>query len=322
MGKYKIFLIIILLIFGIPFVIAPRFLNVQKTSKVDKTNYFLSKQLGGVLLTLAQNLVDPIILDEKPTLGKIVAELRKVEGIEYASICGSDGKIISSIKPQEEGKPLKNIIGIDVNLGKFPQINYKEDFGLYYIRTPIKFEAAGKEKVVGNLVVGVSANLIKDLFSPATTASFNLFPYVGLLIGLIIFAFILAQVLIFAPVGKKLEALESRQKRYLTYESLKKAEKEAKENVSKLEDKKRELQEEIEKLNAEIQEKRKKVEETDIGKIVKELEQRKTQLEEEIERLKKEEEEVRQKLLSQKMEQEELKKRLDIIRKKMKQIMG
>ncbi len=322
MGKYKFFLLFILLIAGIPVIFSYQFFSKQGSGNEDNIKFFITQHYGGVLTVFSKNLVDPIILDEKPTLGKIVSELRKVEGVDYVAICDGNGKILVSIKPGEEGKTVKEIIGKDVNLGKNSLLHLNTSLNKYFLRVPIKFEAGNKEKVVGNLIVGINPAIISEVFSAGSNTQIPYVPIAGVFLVSIIVAFLLAQILIFSPLNKKIEAYEARHRRYLTFESLKKVEEETKTNISKLEEKRNELESEISKLENELEAKRKELEETDIGKIVQELEEKKKLLEEEIERLKKEEEEVRQKLHKEKMEQEELKKRLDIIRKKMKQIMG
>ncbi len=322
MGKYKIFLLFVLLIAIIPGILSYQFFSKQKKDKGENIDFFFNRHYGGILAVFSKELVDPILLDEKPTLGKVVLELRKVEGIEYVGICDMEGKMLVSIREEDEGKNIKEIIGKEVNLNKNSLLHFSDILNKYFLLTPVKFEAEGREKVVGNLVVGINPLVIREIFSAGSDTEIPYALIAGVFLVSLMVSLLLANILIFLPLSKKIKAYEERQKRYLTFESLKKVEEETKTNISKLEEKKKELESEIERLQKEMEAKRKELEETDTAKMVQELEEKKRLLEEEIEKLKVEEEKVRQRLNMEKMEQEELKKRLDLIREKMKRIMG
>jgi len=322
MAKYKLFLFLPLLIVGIPLIFYYQIFSKGDTGNEDNINFFITQHYGEILSVFSKNLVDPIILDEKPTLGKIVSELRKIEGIDYISICDENGKVIVSVEDREEGKNIKEIIGEDVNLRKNSLLHLNTSLNKYFLRVPIKFELRDKEKIVGNLILGINPAIIKEVFYTAPHREISYVPVAGILLVSIIVAFLLAHILIFSPLDKRIKTYETKYKRYLTFESLKRAEEETKENISKLEEKKKELESEIGRLEDEFEAKRKELEEIDIHKIVEELEEKKKLLEEEIEDLERKKEEVKQQLYKEKMEQEELRKRLDMIREKMKKIIG
>ncbi|MEM5830717.1 MAG: hypothetical protein QXO40_00735 [Candidatus Aenigmatarchaeota archaeon] len=265
--------------------------------------------------------MDPVLLEEKETIGRIVSELRKISGIEYVAVTDINGNFLVSSKPGEEGKGIRDVLGQEVNLEKNVSLYINQNSNLIYLRIPIKLEAANTEKTVGNLVIGLSYIIIKDIFQVQGRRDSPIFLF-GIFFISALVIFLLSQILIFSPIDKKIKNYEARERKYLTFENLKRTEEETKISIAKLEERKKELQVEISSLDEKLREKKKELEETDVGKIVKELEEKKRILEEEIEKLKNEEEEVRKRLMREKTEQEELKKRLDIIRQKMKQIMG
>ncbi len=321
MGKFKLILFILFIITGIPLFI---FLNFYKSkSKFDTKNleFFLEKNYGEVFSVFARNLVDPILLEEKETIGKIVSELRKVPGFEYVAVTDLNGNFLVSSKPGDENKNIRDVLGQEVNLGKDVVLDINQISNLIYLRIPVKLEAGNTEKIVGNLIVGLSYLIIKDIF-PIQGSTDSPLILLGIFIISVIVIFLLSQILIFSPIDRKIKNYEARERKYLTFENLKRSEEETKISIAKLEEKKKELQMEISSLEEKLAEKKKEIEETDVGKILKELEEKKSVLEEEIEKLKREEEEVRARLIKEKTEQEELKKRLDVIRQKMKQIMG
>ncbi|MEO0255246.1 MAG: hypothetical protein ABIN20_07500 [candidate division WOR-3 bacterium] len=321
MGKFKFILFILLLITGIPFFIYQNFYKGESKFNTKNLEFFLEKNYGEILSVFAKNLVDPVLLEEKETIGRIVSELKKVSGIEYVAVTDLNGNFLVSSKPGEEGKKIKDILGQEVNIGKNVSLNINQNSNLIYLRIPIKLEAANTEKTVGNLVIGLSYVIIKDIFQVQESKDSPLVLF-GIFFISALVIFLLSQILIFSPIDKKIKNYEARERKYLTFENLKRTEEETKISIAKLEERKKELEVEISDLEKRLTEKKKELEETDVGKIVMELEEKKKFLEEEIEKLKKEEEEVRAKLIREKTEQEELKKRLDIIRQKMKQIMG
>ncbi|MEO0290520.1 MAG: hypothetical protein ABIN15_04700 [candidate division WOR-3 bacterium] len=321
MVKFKLILFILLLITGIPLFISQNFYKSESKFDTKNLEFFLEKNYGEVFSVFAKYLVDPVLLEEKETIGRIVSELRKISGIEYVAVTDINGNFLVSSKPGEEGKGIRDVLGQEVNLEKNVSLYINQNSNLIYLRIPIKLEAANTEKTVGNLVIGLSYIIIKDIFQVQGRRDSPLFLF-GIFFISALVIFLLSQILIFSPIDKKIKNYEARERKYLTFENLKRTEEETKISIAKLEERKKELQVEISSLDEKLREKKKELEETDVGKIVKELEEKKRILEEEIEKLKNEEEEVRKRLMREKTEQEELKKRLDIIRQKMKQIMG
>ncbi|MEN3043969.1 MAG: hypothetical protein ABDH37_01940 [Candidatus Hydrothermales bacterium] len=321
MAKYKFLLFLLLLIFGTPFILFFTYFQGNNTINVENLKFFLTNNYGNTLSIFTRNLVDPILLNEKQTISEIISDLSKIEGIVYVAVADKDGNLIASSNIEDEGKKVGEIFGREVNIDHNSQLETNDNLGIFYLITPVKLKTGDLEKVVGGVLIGLSSQLIRDIFF-AGKLSDTIIILLFMLILSALFVFMLAQVLIFSPISKKIKNYELREKKYVTYENLKRAEDEIKVSISKLEEKKKNLEVEIEEVSKKLEIKRREIEESDLGKIVKELEERKIMLENEIEQLKREEEEVKAKLVKDKMEQEELKKRLDVIRQKMKQIMG